>query len=139
MARIDPRYREHLLHKQSKGGQIRVEVTAQHDTRAQGQFLIDPTGFKRSRLLNEPHARFYGERCFLAQTTLGRLLEIYEATDARSTDSPLTRFVKDLLRFNHLDALIDGLHDAGDVRRFRSTVPQYWETRENIPALQKQL
>jgi len=48
----------------------------------------------------------------------------------------LTKFVKDLLGLDHLDALIEGLHDAGDVRRLRNTLPVYWEIRENIPTLQ---
>ncbi|TYO60858.1 hypothetical protein FXV83_41500 [Bradyrhizobium hipponense] len=75
----------------------------------------------------------------MAQATLGRLLEIYEDKDTRKTDSPLTKFVKDLLGLDHLDALIEGLHDVGDVRRLRDTVPVYWEVRGNIPTLEKEI
>jgi DNA repair protein SbcC/Rad50 len=137
--RFDTHYREHLLHKESDSGHVSVEVTGLPQGRKHGEFLIDRGGFKGSALLNEREAHFYDERCFLAQATLGRLLEIYEDKDARKTASPLTKFVKDLLGLDHLDALIEGLFDAGDVRRFRSAVPVYWETRENIPALQKEL
>jgi exonuclease SbcC len=139
LASVDPDYREHLLHKESESGQVSVEAAGLAQRRTRGEFHIDRAGFKGNPLLNEREARFYDERCFLAQATLGRLLEIYEDKDARKTDSPLTKFVKDLLGLDHLDALIEGLFDAGDVRRFRSAVPMYWETRENIPALQKEL
>jgi len=47
--------------------------------------------------------------------------------------------VKDLLRLDHLDALIDGLHAAGDVRRFKGVAPLYWDARETIPRLQARL
>jgi exonuclease SbcC len=139
LARIDPHYRQHLLHKESMSGHVKVEAVGLSRERTHGEFVIDKGGFKGSRLLDAREARFYDERSFLAQATLGRLLEIYEDKDARQTDSPLTRFVKDLLGLDHLDALVEGLFDAGDVRRFRSAVPAYWETRENIPALQKEL
>lgn len=91
-----------------------------------------------SRTAGSPdRAHFYSERCYLAQATLGRLLEIYEDKNTRGGESPLTKFIKDLLGLDHLDSLIDGLFDAGDVRRFRTTVPVYWEIRESIPALEK--
>src|ERR1700730_17418834 len=67
------------------------------------------------------------------------LLEIYEDKDTRKSDSPLTKFVKDLLGLDHLDALIEGLHDAGNVRRLRESVPLYWDARETIPTLEKDI
>src|ERR1700730_16094707 len=67
------------------------------------------------------------------------LLEIYEEKDTRKSDSPLTKFVKDLLGLDHLDALIEGVHDAGDVRRLRGSLPAYWEVREIIPRLQNEI
>lgn len=81
-------------------------------------------------------SRFYSERCYLAQSTLARLLEIYQHTDARLTESPLTKFVKDLLGLDQLDALVDGLHDAGDVRRLKLGAPLYWDLRYGIPKLE---
>jgi len=59
---------------------------------------------------------FYSERCYLAQATRS-MLEILEDKDARKSDSPLTKFSR-LLGLDHLDALIEGLHDRGDVRRY---------------------
>jgi exonuclease SbcC len=76
-------------------------------------------------------SRFYGERCYLAQSTLARLLEIYQHKDARLTESPLTKFVKDLLGLDQLDALVEGLHDAGDVTS-RTGAPLFWDVRDAI-------
>ena len=38
-----------------------------------------------------------------------------------------------------MEAVIDGLHSAGDVRRLRDPVPSYWAAREDIPKLQAEL
>jgi exonuclease SbcC len=63
----------------------------------------------------------------------------YQYQESKKTDSPLTRFVKDLLRLDHLDALIDGLHAAGNVKRLKGLAPLYWDARESIPRLQVRL
>jgi exonuclease SbcC len=139
LERIDPRYRDQLLHKECKHGLAKVEVAGLTDDRSQGEFQIERNRFTGTPLLDERLSRFFHERCYLAQSALGRLLEIYENSDTRSSDSPLTKFVKELLGLDQLDAVIDGLHEAGDVRRFRSAVPSYWETRENIPMLHRDL
>jgi exonuclease SbcC len=93
---------------------------------------VTATGIRGKPLLPEPLGRFYDERCYLPQSVLGRLLELYQASDARKSDSPLTEFVKDLLGLDQLDALIDGLRDAGDIRRLRIPLPQYAEVRAEI-------
>jgi len=139
LERIDPRYRDQLLHKECKHGSVKVEVAGLAEEQAQGEFQIERKRFTGNALLDERLSRFFHERCFLAQSALGRLLEIYENSDTRSSDSPLTRFVKELLGLDQLDAVIDGLHEAGDVRRLRSAVPSYWETRDRVPALNKEL
>ncbi|MDH5835329.1 AAA family ATPase [Luteimonas kalidii] len=139
LARVDPDYIGHLVHKEAETSRIQISGSGLAQPRSDTELRVSRTQITGAPLIDEVSARFYSERCFLAQATLGRLLEIYEDKDTRKSDSTLTRFVKDLLGLDHLDALIDGLHDAGDVRRFRSTVPAYWEARENIPALSKEL
>lgn len=62
------------------------------------------------------------ERCYLAQSTVGRLLEMYQHSG--SGESALTRFVKDLLGLDTLEAIIDGLFPALDIRRLRHLVPE---------------
>jgi DNA repair protein SbcC/Rad50 len=139
LARLDTDYISHLVHKEADEGRIATTVEGLDDGAKTTNIVVTRTGISGSTLLSKEQASFYSERCYLAQATLGRLLEIYEDKDTRKSDSPLTKFVKDLLGLDHLDALIDGLHDAGDVRRLRSTLPAYWEIRENIPRLEKDI
>ena len=114
---IDAGYNEHLVHKSSLLGlgQIIVAAEISSGQESRSEISVSDFGFDGSPSLSKEHAHFYSERSFLAQSTLSRLLEIYERSDAKETDSPLTKFVKDLLRLDQLDALVDGLHDAGDV------------------------
>jgi exonuclease SbcC len=139
LARLDRDYASHLVHKEAAEARIVATVAnLDGDTRS-AEIQVTRTGVSGTPLLSRERAHFYSERCYLAQATLGRLLEIYEDKDTRRSDSPLTKFVKDLLGLDHLDALIEGLHDAGDVRRLRGTLPAYWEIRETIPSLEKEI
>jgi len=60
----------------------------------------------------------------LAQSTLGRLLDIYQQSDG-GKESSLTRFVKDLLGIDILETLIAGLHHTTDKRRLKKLLPEY--------------
>jgi DNA repair protein SbcC/Rad50 len=139
LARLDRDYISHLVHKQAQEGHIAATVNGLDGAVRSAAIAVTRAGISGSPLLSLEQSHFYSERCYLAQATLGRLLEIYEDKDTRKSDSPLTKFVKDLLGLDHLDALIEGLHDAGDVRRLRDTVPAYWEARENIPTLESEI
>ncbi|MBB5663858.1 exonuclease SbcC [Rhizobium leguminosarum] len=134
--RVDPDYASHLVHKDSKSASVQIQTNGLAVNQA--DFVVDAKGISGSALLDPELSRFYSERCFLAQSSLGRLLELYQDSPKR-TDSALTRFVKDLLHLDHLDAIIDGLHDAGDVRRLRSGVPDYAERRDTIPQAEKEV
>ncbi|TSE08855.1 AAA family ATPase [Mesorhizobium intechi] len=133
LQRVDPEYASHLVHKDAKSAELRIETSGLE--RNESSLTVTANAIKGDALLAPDFARFYTERCFLAQSSLGRLLELYQDSAKRS-DSALTKFVKDLLRLNHLDAIIDGLHDAGDVRRLRNGVPGYGEIRDSIPQVE---
>lgn len=137
LARLDRDYVSHLVHKDADDARIVTTVDNLDEATKSTETLVTRSSISRTPLLSRERAHFYSERCILALATLGRLLEIYEDKDTRRSDSPLTKFVKDLLGLDHLDALIDGLHDAGDVRRLRGSLPAYWEIREAIPSLDK--
>ena len=77
------------------------------------------------RILSSARSRFYSERCYLPQAKLVRLLEIYEENDARQGNSPLTRFVQELIGIDQIDNIVDGLHHLRDVRRLRKSVPEF--------------
>lgn len=133
LAKFDASLREHLIHKEAADAFVSVTAEGIPGGRTTGEFVIKPGAITGTPLLPPNLARFYTERCYLAQSTLGRLLEIYQNKDIGLSDSPLTMFVKDLLGLDSLDALIEGLHDAGDVRRLRGGANQYWEVRDQIP------
>jgi exonuclease SbcC len=80
--------------------------------------------FSAQPLLDLNDGRFFSERCYLPQATLGRLLEIYNERTTGAT-SPLTLFVKELLGLDPLDAIIDGLDHAFHVSRIRKLVPDF--------------
>jgi len=139
--RLDKNYKGHLLHKDElvDSGFVSLSTSGLGEKTNEGSIQLTSSTLIGEPLLDVDAARFYSERCYLAQSTLSRLLEIYEHKDTRKADSPLTKFVKDLLGLDHLDALIDGLHDSGDVRRVRSSVPLFGEVQERIPLLEKEI
>jgi len=136
LSRVDPDYATHLVHKDAGSAQISIETAGLQ--RNQTSLSVMDSLISGDALLDPQRARFYMERCFLAQSSLSRLLELYQDSAKRS-DSALTKFVKDLLGLDHLDALIDGLHDAGDVRRLRTDVPGYADTRDSIPEVKGEI
>ena len=139
LARLDRDYLAHLVHKDAKESRVAATVDGLNGAFRSTDIVIGRSSVSGDAVLSREQAHFYSERCYLAQASLGRLLEIYEDKDTRKSDSPLTKFVKDLLGLDHLDALIEGLHDAGNVRRLRESVPLYWDARETIPTLEKDI
>ncbi len=137
--RIDPNLRKHLVNKGRDQAFVAASVSTADSGMLTGEFLVDGLGPKGKPVLDKNLARHFSERCYLAQSTLGRLLEIYQPKEVAAAASPLTRFVKELLGLDALDALINGLHDAGDVRRLRGGANTYWEIRDRLPIVQKEV
>lgn len=137
LGRFDPGYVQHLPHKKSPTGKCRVVVEATGLSVTSAEVVSDGAQVRGAGLLSGALSRFFTERCYLPQAALGRLLEIYEYQDSRRSDSPLTRFVKELLGLEALDALIKGLHASGDVRRMREPAPTFWAARAGAPIIAK--
>lgn len=131
--------REHLVHKQATDASISLTVDGLTNEPSVTEFTIKDGVIKGAPFLTPLLARHYSERCYLAQSTLSRLLDIYQTKDAATSTSPLTLFVKELLGLDSLDNLIDGLHDAGDVRRLRGGSNRYWEVRDQLPNLEAEI
>lgn len=129
-------YRRYLTTLDTGGGSIALTTTAPLDDggRTDGALDFSDSHFTPSALLDPSRARFFAERCYLPQATLGRLLEIYDDQKTSST-SPLTLFVKELLGLDPLDALVDGLDPAFNVTRVRKIAPDY----RRLEALQTSL
>lgn len=137
--RIDPNLRKHLVNKGRNEAFVSASVSAADSQMVTGAFRVDGLGPKGNAVLDQHLIKHFSERCYLAQSTLGRLLEIYQPKDIAAAASPLTRFVKELLGLDALDALINGLHDAGDVRRLRGGANMYWEVRDRLPIVQQEV
>jgi DNA repair protein SbcC/Rad50 len=137
LARVESEYLSHLVHKQAKRATVKLETTGFDLSPV--TLEVDGQGIRGKPALDGQLSRFFSERCYLAQSALGRLLEIYQHRDARRSDSPLTQFVKDLLGLDRLDGLIEGLHTAGHISRLRGPVPEFHELRADVEALEKEI
>jgi hypothetical protein len=88
-------YQSHLTTLGTDGGAIELTTTVAYKPGANvgGSLDFSDIKFEPTALLDSADARFFSERCYMPQATLGRLLEIYD--DQRtSTTSPLTLFVR---------------------------------------------
>ncbi len=126
LAAEGPRYQSYLTTLDTGGGSISLTTTAPliDGAATAGALAFSDNTFLPNPLLDADKARFFAERCYLPQATLGRLLEIYD-DQKTGTTSPLTLFVKELLGLDPLDALVDGLDHAFNVTRVRKLVPDY--------------
>jgi len=140
LERAERGYLEHLPHKDAKGGRGRIKLEVSGlDGRKETSLSVTRSAIGSPHLLDVSASRFFSERCYLAQSTLTRLLELYEDRDARRTESRLTRFVKELLGLDQFDAIVDGLQPVGDVRRLREPAPAFWGARQDIPDIEQRV
>ncbi|NKL66273.1 AAA family ATPase [Rhizobium leguminosarum] len=132
------KYHDFLTHIDTAGGSIQLTVEGMSGRSiGAGQVAFAPGAFNATPALNEADASFFAERCSLPQAVLGRLLDIYD--QKKTSNSRLTEFVKELLRLDALDALVDGLDHAFNVTRIRKLAPVYRQLEEARDLLDKQL
>ena len=114
--------RAHLVHRGAEEAQVLLTYETDEEV-ATGRIRVSNDGETHGEaILSAEDRATFSERCYLAQSTVGRLLEIYQ--HKIDGQSPLTRFVKELLGLDRLEALIDGLYPAGDRRRIRNLIPE---------------
>lgn len=136
MSRAERNYQQDLVHYEAETAKVSVECRHQDAYGSPASLEISYSGaVKGTPLLKPEHSRFFSERAFLAQSTLGRLLEIYETSDTRDGENALTRFVKDLLGLEVLDNLVEGLKPAGHKARLRKSVPKYSDAEDELNRL----
>ncbi|MAQ30666.1 MAG: hypothetical protein CL950_11995 [Erythrobacter sp.] len=130
LRRNDSKIERHLVNRDADYASINLRAGGL--SRTEASFDIKAGQIRGTALLNQAGRNFFVERSYLSQSTLGRLLDIYQSPASRDqTNTPLTRFVKDLLGLDQLEALIDGLHPAGHKRRMFKLTPRL-ETIERL-------
>lgn len=132
------KYHDFLTHIDTAGGSIQLALEGMNGrSTGVGQVAFGPGLFDATPALYAADAGFFAERCYLPQAVLGRLLDIYD--QKKTTNSRLTEFVKELLRLDALDALVDGLDHAFHVTRIRKLAPVYKQLEDARDLLDKQL
>lgn len=116
LRRSDDDVQNHLVNRDATSAEIELRVAG--GARTEAKMTIAGGAISGKALLDTNGRTFFADRCYLSQSTLGRLLDIYQAPASRDpTNTPLTNFVKNLLGLDQLEALIDGLHAAGHKAR----------------------
>jgi exonuclease SbcC len=136
--RLDDEYFSHLVHKDAASASITVTVNASSGELSK-KLEIQGAAVRGEPLFKASDSAFFSERCYLAQSTMNRLLELYQGKESKKGDSALTKFVKDLLGLDHLDGLISGLDDAGHVARLKNSLNAYKTAVDQVPMLESRL
>lgn len=120
LLRQDPRYIAHLPTLGQNFATVRVEVghSFANNYGPKGPLTAGGSRIEGFPALTPEAANFYGERCYLDQASLGRLLELYQHREGKQ-ESALAQFVNELLGLEQLDALRVGLSDANDFRSLK--------------------
>lgn len=123
---------KHLPFTEATGATVRVDVRPDlaRSTDLERVTVSRTRGFSGPPAFRAEEARFYRERCYLDQASLGRLLEIYQDSD-KAKESVLARFVNELLGLEQLDALRDGLVDATNVTKLRKRATELGNADQN--------
>lgn len=126
LERNQSRYQEYLTNFAAESGsiQLAVEGLMPELGNSLGSVNFSSKAFKARPIFSSRMATFFSQRCYLPQAVLGRLLEMYDE-HKKGGQSELTQFVKELLRIEPLDALVDGLDHALHVSRVRKLAPAY--------------
>lgn len=133
LLRADCSYSTQLLFRGATDGRVSVAVDGQGESREYGS-LIHENGIDRLSNLEDDLADFFSERTFLPQALLSQLLQIYQESSS-SMDSPLAKFVGDLLGLDRLDALEGGLQTLKDVRNIRKNSEKWMEVEAEVDRL----
>jgi exonuclease SbcC len=124
LRRADPGYATQLMHRSAKQGSVSVATIGKGAATYGATLSID--GIATSTSFDPALASFFSERSYLPQALLGQLLQIYQDS-GNGADSPLAKFVGELLRLDRLDAIEAGLKPLGDVRNVRKVVDGWSE------------
>lgn len=132
----DSNYLKHLQHRGAPSAHVTLEVAGLGGQEV-ASIVASERGIVGDPLLDARLAEAFIERCFLPQATLGRLFELYGRSSGKGADTPLLRFVKEVLGLEALDALIDGLHLTGHIRRIEKLSLPWQEVESRLGLLKR--
>ena len=116
LRRSDEQVQNHLVNRDAQEAAIALRMTG--GPKPETNVSIRGGVIRGTPFLDDDGQTFFTDRCYLSQSTLGRLLDIYQAPTSRDpSNTPLTSFVKKLLGLDQLEALIDGVYPAGHKAR----------------------
>ncbi|RWK29082.1 AAA family ATPase [Mesorhizobium sp.] len=116
LRRSDEKVQSHLVNRDAQEAAIALRMTG--GPKPETKVTIQGGVIRGTPILDDDGRIFFTDRCYLSQSTLGRLLDIYQAPTSRDpSNTPLTSFVKKLLGLDQLEALIDGVYPAGHKAR----------------------
>ncbi|SEQ95145.1 AAA family ATPase [Thalassovita taeanensis] len=133
LLRADRSYSSQLLYRGATDGRVSVAVERHGESRDFGSSIHD-SGIDSLSNFEDDLAEFFSERAFLPQALLSQLLQIYQESSS-SMDSPLAKFVGDLLGLDRLDALESGLQTLKDVRNIRKSSEKWMEIEAEVDSL----
>lgn len=126
MERQDPRYTAHLPHTGQDFATVQVEVADHIRPTPMDRMTVGGSRVAGTPALDREKARFFSERCYLDQSSLGRLLELYQTREGKQ-ETLLAKFINELLGLEQLDALRAGLNDANNLRALKKLAPRLEE------------
>jgi exonuclease SbcC len=117
LERADIDYRTQLLHHGMSSGSVRLETVGVPGSN-RFEVAINAAGVRAGPKLERGLSEFFAERCYLPQSLLTQLLQVYQIADT-GPESPISRFVSELLGLSRLDAIETGLTPAQDLRNLK--------------------
>lgn len=139
MERQSDRYRAHLPFFGQSYATVRANVAEYLQAGTPDVPLtVNGARLEGTPAFNDAAAKFYAERCYLDQTSLGRLLDLYQAREGNE-QTALEKFVNELLGLEKLDALRGGLSDANDLRLLKKLAVGVDEAGREAKATSTQL
>jgi exonuclease SbcC len=137
LRRFDQNYMQQLLHRSAEVGSVSLRVKASEGPEI-FRAILNSNGVQVEGKLNESLGAYFSERSYLPQSMLGQLLQIYQESGS-GIDSPLARFVGDLMGLDRLDAIEAGLRPLADVRNLRKLVDRWGQVEAEGMRLERVL
>ena len=125
LRRLEREYSQHLPNHDHAQAAVGLSFLLPGDNASRQHTInIYRHGIEGSPALGDELARHYSERCYLDQSSLSRLLEIYQFSEDNS-ETALAKFVNELLGLDNLDALRSGLAESRDRRNLRKLATNF--------------